>query len=75
MASLGIFVMSLRGHYFGLRFLCYFNIFVCLAYLVLMLYARVLDDLRQIKYGYYLFMLNSIAIIALSKRIDPYGEE
>lgn len=72
--SVAVFVMSLRGHFFGLRFFCYINLLSAAAFLTTMLFIHLLEDITQIKYGFYLFLINTIATIVFSKRISPYGD-
>ena len=64
-----ILVFSLRNHFFALRFICYLNLGLTLLFLSLMFFGLLLEDFTQIKYGYYLFVLNTIVIIILSKKI------
>lgn len=69
-ASIAIFVLGLGGHYSGLRFLCYLNLLLAFLYLVAMFFCLVLEDIRQVKYGYYLFLINTLAIVLLSKKLE-----
>lgn len=33
-------------------------------------FVGILEDVNQIKYGYYLFVINTIALLVFSKKID-----
>lgn len=68
--SIIILIKSFKSHSMSLSILCYLNLLVCIGFLIMTFSFRLLEDLSQIKYGFYLFIVNTIAIIALSKRVE-----
>lgn len=56
-------------NYKHLQTLSLLNIFLALICLCMSLSIHMLEKFNQIKYGYYVFLLNSIAIIILSRKI------
>jgi hypothetical protein len=62
-------ILSFRNHFNALRLVCYLNLFLAFSFLALMFICLVLEDFNQVKYGFYLFILNTITIIILSKKI------
>lgn len=68
--AISILIFSFRNHFFAVRFLCYLNLGLALIFLACMFFGLLLEELTQIKYGFYLFILNMIALINVSKKIN-----
>lgn len=62
------FYFSLIKKFKYIIWLCYCMLFTCIFPLVIFYFEDILDDFQQIKYGYYLFIINTITIIVLSKK-------
>jgi hypothetical protein len=66
--SVIIFIRSFTDSSFSFRFFCYMNLIMAFGFLLVGLICFLLNDIRQIKYGFYLFLINTIVIIILCKR-------
>jgi hypothetical protein len=63
-----IFAFSFRGKYKAIKILSFLNILLAIGSMAIFYFEGGLDDPAQIKFGYYLFLMNSIAIIAFCNR-------
>ena len=66
------FFYSFKSRYATIRVLGFINLFMALLYIILQLFFLLLEDITQIKYGYYLFIINTIAITLLSKKLTDH---
>lgn len=66
-SSIFILIKSLNRQLTYLSLLCYLNLFLAVGFLISAL-GTLFENLNQIKYGYYLFIINTIAIIVLCKK-------
>jgi hypothetical protein len=69
-SSAVIFAKSLKTYSFSINILCYLNLLVAFGFVITAFIVALLDDITQIKFGYYLFIINTFAILALQKSID-----
>ncbi len=60
---------SFKNDFFKIKKLTIFSLVLLHVYLVLLIYKSVIEDLAQIKYGYYLFLINSLLIIYFSNKL------
>lgn len=60
--------MSLKSKLRQVHYLAYMNIFLSLIAMFIFYLDSTLEVLSQIKFGYYLFLINTIAIIVLCKK-------
>jgi hypothetical protein len=67
--SLMILNYSFKNDYFKIKKLTIFTHFFLHLYLVLLIYKSVITDVAQLKYGYYLFLINLILIIYFSNQL------
>ncbi len=66
--SILIFAFSFRSKYKVILFLSLANILLAVGSMAIFYFEGGLDDPAQIKFGYYIFLMNSIAIIAFCNR-------
>ena len=64
-----ILYYSFKKHFLKIKILTIFSLVLLHVYLVLLIYKLVIDDVAQIKYGYYLFLINLILIIYFSNQL------
>lgn len=62
-----IFVFALKSKAKSLFYTSLLNIIFCLAWLSLMYFEHILEDINQVKFGFYLFVLNLIVICYLAR--------
>lgn len=67
-SSIFILLKSLNGQWTYLSLLCYLNMFLSIGFLITAFIGTLFENLSQIKFGYYLFLINTIAIIVLCKK-------
>lgn len=67
--SLIILYFSFKNVFLKIKKLAIFSVILLHVYLVLLTYKSVIEDFNQIKYGYYLFLINLILIIYLSNQL------
>jgi hypothetical protein len=67
-ASGAMFILSFTIKYNTIFLLAILNLALLICATLLSYFGKVLDEFSQIKYGYYLFILNSILIIMISKK-------
>lgn len=67
-SSIFILIKSLNGQWTYLSLLCYVNMFLLIGFLITAFIGTLFENLSQIKFGYYLFLINTIAIIVLCKK-------
>lgn len=63
------FFYSFKNRYGTVRFLGFINIITVILYLGVQAFFHILEEITQIKYGCYLFLINTIAILVLSKKL------
>lgn len=66
--SFGILIYALKNKNLTVKILSFINVALGISFIALMLLMHTLTNIRQIKYGYYLFFINTIAIIVLSTK-------
>lgn len=48
--------------------LCYWNLALVIGSMFIFYFEHILEEINQIKFGYYLFVVNTIAIIVFCKK-------
>ncbi len=65
-----IFIKSISCHHGFIIPLCYLNLLLSIGFVISSFLVGLLDDFGQIKFGYYLFIINTITIIAFTNRVE-----
>lgn len=65
-----ILIKSFKSHSMSLSILCYLNLLLCIGFVIMAFISRLLEDFSQLKFGFYLFIINTIAIIAAAKKVE-----
>lgn len=65
-----ILIKSFKNHSMSLGILCYLNLLLCIGFIIIAFMSTLLEDFSQIKFGYYLFIFNTIAIIVANKKVE-----
>ena len=61
-------ILSFKNKLRQVHYLAYINIFLSFVAMLIFYLNSTLEELSQIKFGYYLFLINTIAIIVLCKK-------
>jgi hypothetical protein len=66
--SIVLLITSFVKKWIAVRNLAITNLVLALLSVIIFYFKTVLEDITQIKYGYYLFLINTLAIIILSQK-------
>ena len=71
--SVFILVSSFKKKYNTIFILSFCNLLLCLLAMILFYFTKVLEEFNQIKFGHYLLMFNSIALMFISKKAQIHN--
>ena len=66
--SLSIVIVSFKNKQKMVIKLCYWNLALVIGSMFIFYFEHILEEINQIKFGYYLFVVNTIAIIVFCKK-------
>lgn len=69
LASLAIFILSLKKRFNSVYKLALLNLLFAIVPMVIFYFNGTLEEISQIKFGYYLFIINIVALIIFSRKL------
>jgi hypothetical protein len=71
--SIVLFILSLKKRFNDVYKLALLNLLFAIVPILIFYFNGVLEEISQIKFGYYLFIINTVALIIFSRKLKTQG--